>query len=139
MEDKSWDEKYSYSVYQHISNPTYLASPQHNYNAPYPNLDRQQETESMMSCESGQLDRTASPYPTSLSPSDYCQSAASEQHVGSSQESDEEDESGAASPYGEVEGEMEEDEEDDLSSEPPPQRSDGVSDRVRWEEKNWLY
>lgn len=70
-----------------------------------------------------------SPYPASLSASDYCQSAAGEGYGGSSQDLDVDAEHVMTGIYGEegVEGELDEDAEEDLSSEPPPQRSDGVS------------
>jgi hypothetical protein len=110
QQEKQQDEEYAYSIYQHVGRPNMYTTPL---------LDRQPEGSFMSRGESEQSERVGSPYPTSLSPSDYCQSAAGELYASSSQEFDAEEES---------EGELqEEDEEDDLSSEPPPQRSDGVS------------
>ncbi|UZJ51698.1 hypothetical protein CBS101457_001018 [Exobasidium rhododendri] len=106
------DEESAYSIYQHVGRPN-IYSPSL--------IDRQQEGMSISREGSEHSGHVGSRSPVSLSPSDYCQSAAGEQYAGSSQDFDAE---------GEIDGQMQENEEEDLSSEPPPQRSDGEWDRI---------
>lgn len=119
-------ERYAYSVYRRLHQ-------EHSYMPPA-TIDRQQARTPVSGGESEQSERgLASPYPGSMSPSDYCQSAAGEGYTGSSQEFDEDGELAMVGGYDEEEGrdDMDEEGDEDLSSEPPPQRSDGVSGPLR--------
>lgn len=90
-------------------------------------LVRQHEGPTTPKCQSEHSDRGGSPYPASIAASDYCQSASGEVYADSSRDYDMEDEMGMTNPHDEMIPDMDEDVEEDLSSEPPPQRSDGVS------------
>lgn len=97
--------------------------------SPAMSIERLQDRSALSVCESEQSDRGGSPYPTSLAASDYCQSASGEHYTGSSHDYEVYGE-GEMAGYDEVAEDVDEDMEEDLSSEPPPQRSDSVSDAL---------
>lgn len=119
MEDGRRAEDFAHSVYQQICDGYGTIQ-----KSPSPGLDRLHGSATRSTFESEMSDRAASPFTASIAGSDYCQSAAGEVDLGSSADGDTGDDRGMPSP---CEDEMDEDDEDDLSSEPPPQRSDGVS------------
>jgi hypothetical protein len=90
-------------------------------------LDRQQDLPTTPRGESEYSERGGSPYPTSPGLSDYCQSASGEGYATSSRSYDMDGDGAVHSPHDEIPVGLDEDFEEDLSSEPPPQRSDGVS------------
>lgn len=98
--------------------------------SPAMSIERMQERSAISASESERSERGASPYPTSLAASDYCQSGSGEHYAGSSHDYEGYGSGEPIEAYDEVAAaeDMDEYMEEDLSSEPPPQRSDSVSD-----------